>query len=136
MEKLGLLWNKRIFMAISILSVPFLIRAIYNFLAAILHLDAHVMIPSIKRDDWVAPIIYLAYISLVDILPITGQLISMLVVLDNSGWTRTICMKWHRPVLRKSEVFHMHNAYKCECGKSNISFYYYSIILNQNILFY
>lgn len=86
MKKLGQEWNRRIFIACSILSVPFLIRAFYNFLAAILHLDAHVMIPSIKNDDWTAPLVYLIYISLADIMPITGQLISMLVVLDHGKY--------------------------------------------------
>lgn len=86
MKKLGREWNRRIFISWSILSVPFLIRAVYNFLAAILHLDAHVMIPSIKNDDWTAPTVYLVYISLADIMPITGQLISMLVVLDHGKY--------------------------------------------------
>lgn len=42
------------------------------------------MKPSITENDWRAPIIYLVYITLVDILPIVGQLISMAVILDTT----------------------------------------------------
>ena len=42
------------------------------------------MIPSILNDDWIAPLVYLCYISLADIIPISAQLVSMLVVLNHS----------------------------------------------------
>ena len=54
----------------------------YNLVSAIFHLDSKVMVPSIDDDDWLAPMVYLSYILLADILPITGQLISFIIILD------------------------------------------------------
>jgi len=66
-----------------ILSLPFLIRCAYNVIGAIIHIDSHIMRPSIEKNTWVAPIIYTVYIVIADLLPITSQLISMLVVVDD-----------------------------------------------------
>jgi hypothetical protein len=72
----------KILMATWVLSIPFLIRFVYNLFGSIYHFDAEVMIPSIKNDDYVAPVVYFIFITLADIFPITSQLVSMLVVLD------------------------------------------------------
>ena len=42
------------------------------------------MTPSIRRNDWIAPVVYLIYISLADLFPITCQLISVYIVLGQS----------------------------------------------------
>ena len=47
------------------------------------------MTPSIDKDDWTAPIVYLIYISLADILPITAQLVSIIIILDKSKLYRS-----------------------------------------------
>ena len=42
------------------------------------------MIPSIMKDDWIAPLVYLFYITFADIIPISAQLVSILVVLNQT----------------------------------------------------
>ena len=76
----------KVYIAISILSIPFLIRSIYNLFSAIFNFDSEVMGPSITNNDWIAPIVYLIYILLVDIFPITTQLISIMIVLDRGKY--------------------------------------------------
>lgn len=41
------------------------------------------MQPSIVEETWVAPIVYFLYIWVADLLPITSQLISMFIVVDD-----------------------------------------------------
>jgi hypothetical protein len=41
------------------------------------------MQPSIRDDTWTAPIVYTFYITIADLLPITSQLISMVIVVDD-----------------------------------------------------
>ena len=41
------------------------------------------MQPSIKENTWTAPVVYTFYIILADLLPITSQLISMVIVVDD-----------------------------------------------------
>jgi hypothetical protein len=82
-EDLELSLRGKLIYASWILSIPFMIRVIYNVVGAIVHIDAKVMQPSIDKDTVVAPIVYFWYIVIADLLPIASQLISMFVVIDN-----------------------------------------------------
>ena len=65
------------------LSIPFLVRSAYNLLAYIFMLQTKVLNHSIQNDTWTAPIIYFVFILVADLLPITSQLVSMIVVIDD-----------------------------------------------------
>lgn len=82
-EDLELKLRGRLIYATYILSIPFIIRWAYNLIGAIIHIDAEVMQPSIIDDTWTAPIVYFFYIIIADLLPITSQLISMVVVVSD-----------------------------------------------------
>ena len=72
-----------------IISIPFIIRSVYNTISTSFNFDAKVLGPSIRDNTWTAPIVYFFYIVLADLLPITSQLVSMLVVNDevkNKSW--------------------------------------------------
>jgi len=66
-----------------ILSIPFIIRSIYNFGSIIFDIEGELLIPSLQNNTWTAPTIYFFYIVVADLLPITSQLVSMLVVNDD-----------------------------------------------------
>ena len=69
--------------ATLVLSVPSIIRAIYNIFSAVFNLDNNVIGKSIEDNTWVAPIIYFFFITVADLFPITSQLVSMFVVNDS-----------------------------------------------------
>ena len=74
-----------------VLSVPFLIRAIYNIFSAVLNLDSVVIKNSIEENSWVAPLLFLFYITVADLFPITSQLVSMFVINDDVDDSRSKC---------------------------------------------
>ena len=82
-EDLELKLRGRLIYATYILSIPFIIRWAYNLIGAIIHIDAEIMQPSIIDDTWTAPVVYFFYIVIADLLPITSQLISMVVVVGD-----------------------------------------------------
>lgn len=82
-EDLELSLRGKLIYASWILSIPFMIRVIYNVIGAIIHIDDRVMRVSIDNDTIVAPLVYFWYIMVADLLPIASQLISMLVVVDD-----------------------------------------------------
>lgn len=80
-EEVELKLRNRISFATHILSVPFIIRSLFAGLRLVLNLG-HILYVSIMDNTWTAPIIYFVYIIISDLLPITAQLASMLVVND------------------------------------------------------
>ena len=83
------LWNEdieqkirpKINLAMNLLSFPYIIRALFVVLK--LSIDTnHILVDSIDDDTWTAPIVYFIYIASADLLPITAQLASMLVVVE------------------------------------------------------
>ena len=85
-EDAGNRMKTKVYIAMSVLSIPFIIRSIYNFLSAIFNMDSEIMVPSISNNDWIAPLVYLIYIIFADILPITVQLVSIIIVLDRGKY--------------------------------------------------
>lgn len=73
--------RSRINFATYVLSIPFLIRAVYIFIRKVTPLDEEMRI-SIRDDTWLAPFITIIYILIADIVPIAAQLVSMVVVFD------------------------------------------------------
>lgn len=67
----------------NIISIPFLVRGLFTALELIIHINEKLG-TSIVDDTWLAPIVYLIYIIIVDITPIASQLSSMLVVIDEN----------------------------------------------------
>lgn len=100
----------RLKVAVWLLSIPFMIRWLYNFIGAIIHIDSKVMQPSIEDDTWTAPIVYSVYILVADLLPITSQLVSMVVVTDD---------------LTASSVKNSQLDYKSEISEDNYSYMNY-----------
>lgn len=88
-EDLELSLRGKLIYASWILSIPFMIRVIYNVIGAIIHIDDKVMRVSIENDTIVAPLVYFWYIMVADLLPIASQLISMLVVVDDVNTAKT-----------------------------------------------
>ena len=83
------LWNEdiehrirpKINLAMNLLSFPYIIRAIFVILKLSINTE-HILSDSINDNTWTAPIVFFIYIASADLLPITAQLASMLVVVD------------------------------------------------------
>lgn len=71
--------------AMGVLAVPFLVRASYILIRKIADMDRR-LIDSIRHDTALAPVITFLVILISDLVPITSQLVSMLVVVDNRGY--------------------------------------------------
>lgn len=67
--------------AIYVLSIPFIVRALFNLLEISIDINDHLS-QSVLDNTWLAPIVTFLYIVVSDLLPITSQLASMLVVVD------------------------------------------------------
>lgn len=66
-----------------------MLRAAYIIFTASYDLEGDVLFPSMLNDTWSAPTIYFFYIIFADLLPITSQLVSMLVVNTNMSETHS-----------------------------------------------
>uniref|UniRef100_A0A7S3J4Z1 Uncharacterized protein n=1 Tax=Euplotes harpa TaxID=151035 RepID=A0A7S3J4Z1_9SPIT len=71
-----------------ILSIPFIIRASYTLVRITTDIDFDVK-ESIFDDSWLAPLLSFNYIIVADLIPITAQLSSMLVVIDSRDVSHT-----------------------------------------------
>lgn len=68
--------------AALVLSIPFLIRSTFNLIQELfLNINGDLS-DSINDDTWLAPLVYFSYIFIADILPMTLQLTTMLIVID------------------------------------------------------
>lgn len=81
--------RKRINFAVYLLSIPFFVRALYNFIRRITYLD-EIMDDSIRDDTLLAPLVTFFFIIIADLIPITSQLVTMLVSLDGTNKGRFI----------------------------------------------
>jgi hypothetical protein len=72
----------RINFAALVLSIPFLIRSTFNIIQELFLNINEDLSNSINDDTWLAPLVYFFYIFIADILPMTLQLTTMLIVID------------------------------------------------------
>lgn len=87
------LWNEeverqarhKIMFAAGILAGPFIVRGTFMILEFTVDLN-EILDHSIRANTWLAPIIYFSYITVADILPMTSQLATMLVVVDEEDF--------------------------------------------------
>jgi hypothetical protein len=76
----------RINFAAYVLSIPFIIRAVFNIFQEIVDIN-ETLGSSINNNTMLAPIVYFVYILGVDIIPMTSQLTTMLVIIDQDDVT-------------------------------------------------
>lgn len=89
------LWNeevakkatKKIIFAAYIMIVPFFFRVIFNILNMIIQINDD-LDRSISKNTWLAPFIYFTYILITDIVPMTAQISSMLVVINQDDFSQ------------------------------------------------
>lgn len=89
------LWNEdleevarpRINFSISVLWIPLFVRTLYNLIWQVTDFDDE-MNRSIKDDTLLAPLITFFFILTADFVPITSQLVSMLVIIDENDKQR------------------------------------------------
>lgn len=102
------LWNEevekqarcKINFAMWVLSIPFVIRAAFMFLRLILEVSQE-LDDSVHEDTWFAPTIYFLYIAVADLVPITSQLASMLVVIDEKDAPKSANAKLDKSISGK-----------------------------------
>jgi len=94
--------RSRINFATYVLSIPFLIRALYNIIRKSTNLDEQID-NSIRDDTWFAPIILFLFILIADIVPITSQLVSMLVVVGKEDTNNRFTELEHKSENEESE---------------------------------
>ena len=86
-----------------ILSIPFLFRAIYIVVRISVDMNSKIS-QSIKDDDWFAPIFSFVYIAIADLVPITAQLSSMLVVIDKES--DSVYAETSESIIRETENYY------------------------------
>ena len=80
-EDLEEMARTRINLAIYLISIPFFVRSIYLLIRQVTSFDDR-MQESVNNDTPLAPIVTFLFIFIADIIPITSQLVSMMVVVD------------------------------------------------------
>jgi hypothetical protein len=89
------LWNEevakratyKIIFAAYIMIVPFFFRVSFNILNMIIKVNDD-LDRSISNNTWLAPVIYFTYILITDIVPMTAQISSMLVVISQDDFSQ------------------------------------------------
>lgn len=81
-EEIELLARKKINFAICVLAIPFMFRSTYILIRIVSTID-QTYTNSILNDTVLAPILMIVVVGIFDLIPITSQLASMLVVIDN-----------------------------------------------------
>ena len=84
------IWNEdiedktrgKINFAMHVLSFPFIVRGIYIIVKLLVNINSQ-LTDSIRDNTWLSPIVTFLFILIADIVPITSQLASMLVVIDD-----------------------------------------------------
>jgi hypothetical protein len=107
------LWNEevvhktkhKIIFAAGILAGPFIVRGAFMILEFSLGLNG-MLNESIRDNTWLAPVVYFAYILVADILPMTSQLATMLVVIDEEDFGGGVKQSMYRYAEGKSILFY------------------------------
>lgn len=88
-EEIEKLTRMKISFAAHILTIPFLLRAIFNLMNICLDVNEKLS-QSISDNTWLASIVYFVFIIISDLIPMTSQIASMLVVVDERDFSNNV----------------------------------------------